>query len=161
MNIQGLISLHTTTGVVTFRFFTPWRVESCMWSFLDMHDWDPWVQSWSGSRISNPGSPWMKLSVFEFSSISPCYGVIDLSLSHTFISVMKKPISQNWTCRKKNSKAKMVNETQSFVQYKDKAHALSTEIIQKVIGTESYQQKLVQGWVDSIGQDIINKLRVW
>lgn len=54
----------------------------------------------------------------------------------------------------------MVNETQSFVQYKDKAHALSTEIIQKVIGTESYQQKLVQGWVDSIGQDIINKLRV-
>jgi hypothetical protein len=54
----------------------------------------------------------------------------------------------------------MVNETQSFVQYKDKAHALSTDVIQKVIGAEAYQQKLVQGWVDSIGQEIVNKLRV-
>jgi ribosomal protein S24E len=61
---------------------------------------------------------------------------------------------------RENIPSKMVNETQSFVQYKDKAHSLSTEVIQKVIGTETYQQKLVQGWVDSIGQEIVNKLRV-
>ena len=54
----------------------------------------------------------------------------------------------------------MVNETQSFAQYKDKAHALSTDVINRGIATESYQQKLVQGWVDSIGQEIVNKLRV-
>jgi hypothetical protein len=54
----------------------------------------------------------------------------------------------------------MVNDTQSFSQYKDKAHNLSTESIQRVIGSETYQPKLVQNWVDSIGQDIVNKLRV-
>ena len=55
---------------------------------------------------------------------------------------------------------KMVNDTQSFNQYKDKAHNISTDSIQRIIGSESYQPKLVQNWVDSIGQDIVNKLRV-
>ena len=54
----------------------------------------------------------------------------------------------------------MVNETQSFSQYKDKAHAITTDSIQRVIGSETYQPKLVQNWVDSVGQDIVNKLRV-
>lgn len=54
----------------------------------------------------------------------------------------------------------MVNDGQSFNQYKDKSHAMSTESIQRIIGSETYQAKLVQTWVDSIGQDIVNKLRV-
>ena len=54
----------------------------------------------------------------------------------------------------------MVNETQSFVQYKDRAQSLSTDVINRVIGQEVYQQKLVPGWVDTIGQEIVNKVRV-
>jgi hypothetical protein len=54
----------------------------------------------------------------------------------------------------------MVNETQSFVQYKDRAQSLSTDVINRVIGQEIYQQKLVPGWVDTIGQEIVNKVRV-
>jgi hypothetical protein len=54
----------------------------------------------------------------------------------------------------------MVNEGQSFNQFKDKSHAMSTESIQRIISSEPYQPKLVQSWVDTIGQDIVNKLRV-
>ena len=54
----------------------------------------------------------------------------------------------------------MVNETQSFAQYKDRAQSIGTDVIARVIGAENYQQKLVPGWVDSIGQEIVNKLRV-
>ena len=54
----------------------------------------------------------------------------------------------------------MVNETQSFAQYKDRAHSIGTDVISRIIGSENYQQKLVPGWVDSIGQEIVNKLRV-
>lgn len=54
----------------------------------------------------------------------------------------------------------MVNETQSFAQYKDRAQSIGTEVISKIIGSENYQQKLVPGWVDSIGQEVVNKLRV-
>lgn len=64
------------------------------------------------------------------------------------------------TPKKFVNQSKMVNETQSFSQYKDKAHSVATDSIQRVIGTETYQPKLVQNWVDSIGQDIVNKLRV-
>jgi hypothetical protein len=54
----------------------------------------------------------------------------------------------------------MVNETQSFSQHKDKAHSLATESIQRVIGQEMYKPQQVQTWVDTIGQDIVNRLRV-
>ena len=54
----------------------------------------------------------------------------------------------------------MVNETQSFAQYKDRAQSIGTDVISRIIGSENYQQKLVPGWVDSIGQEIVNKLRV-
>lgn len=60
----------------------------------------------------------------------------------------------------KNSKRAMANETPSFNQYKERAHALSSESIQRIIGGETYQPKLVQNWVDSIGQDVVNRLRV-
>lgn len=60
----------------------------------------------------------------------------------------------------KKSKINMANETASFGQYKERSHALATEAIQRIIGGEAYQPKLVQGWVDSIGQDVVNRLRV-
>jgi len=54
----------------------------------------------------------------------------------------------------------MANETPSFNQYKERSHALCSEAIQRIIGGETYQPKLVQNWVDSIGQDVVNRLRV-
>ena len=105
----------------------------------------------------------MNLMVCEVSSRGPYKSILssysnslDIHSFQSFFTVVAK----GKFSREGFRESRMVNDTQSFSQYKDKAHAISTESIQRVIGAESYQPKLVQNWVDSVGQDIVNKLRV-
>jgi len=128
-----------------------------MLSFLHPQLCDPCVSSSIACEARSPGSVLNSRTVCEFSSIGP----YEIRLMHlwkkcTYVCFSHDPNAQPGIFRK----LKMVNDTQSFNQYKDKAHNISTDSIQRIIGSESYQPKLVQNWVDSIGQDIVNKLRV-
>ena len=44
-------------------------------------------------------------------------------------------------------------------QLKDDINSVTSKIIERTIGQEAYQPKLVQGWVDSIGQDTVSKFK--
>ncbi len=44
-------------------------------------------------------------------------------------------------------------------QLKDDINSVTGKIIERTIGQETYQPKLVQGWVDSIGQDAVTKFK--
>ena len=50
-------------------------------------------------------------------------------------------------------------ESVDLQQLKSDINEISTKVIQRTIGEENYQPKLVQSWVDTIAQETVTKLK--